>query len=117
MLLDPNDTIVDLVQYAYKTDAGPTGLDPDVKPIVLSGPTVEPNASYDRCPSGADTNDGGLDFFVRTSGQNPGAACVTVPGVDLRISKDGPDVVDGAAGTPIQYVIPFSNAGSSPAAW
>lgn len=114
-LLDPSDTIVDLVQYAFKTATGPTGLDPDVKPIVLTGTAVGPNASYDRCPSGSDTNDGGIDFFVRTTGQNPGTPCVTVPGVDLRIAKDGPDIVDGAAGTPIQYVIPFSNAGSSAA--
>lgn len=115
-LLDPNDTIVDLVQYAYKTATGPTGLDPDVKPILLSGPTVEPNASYDRCPSGTDTNDGGLDFFVRTTGQTPGVACTTVPGVDLRISKEGPESV-GLNELPktIQYVIPFVNAGANPA--
>ncbi len=115
-LLDPNDTIVDLVQYAYKTATGPTGLDPDVKPILLSGPNVEANASYDRCPSGTDTNDGGLDFFVRTTGQTPGVACTTVPGVDLRISKEGPESV-GLNELPktVQYVIPFINAGSSTA--
>ncbi|KPV50319.1 hypothetical protein SE17_27625, partial [Kouleothrix aurantiaca] len=115
-LLDPNDTIVDLVQYAYKTATGPTGLDPDVKPILLSGPNVEANASYDRCPSGTDTNDGGLDFFVRTTGQTPGVACTTVPGVDLPISKEGPESV-GLNELPktVQYVIPFINAGSSTA--
>lgn len=115
-LLDPNDTIVDLVQYAYKTANGPTGLDPDVKPILLSGPAVEPNASYERCPAGTDTNDGGLDFFVHITGQTPGVACTTVPGVDLRIAKEGPESV-GQTELPktIQYVIPFSNAGSTAA--
>ena len=119
-LLDPNDTIVDLVQYAYKTATGPTGLDPDVKPILLSGPNVEPNASYDRCPSNIDTNDGGLDFFVRASGQTPGVACTTVPGVDLRISKEGPDsvslkVLQDNPSMQIHYTIPFINAGASTA--
>jgi uncharacterized repeat protein (TIGR01451 family) len=119
VLLDPNDTIADMVQYAYKTALGPTGLDPDNKPILLTGPTVAPNASYDRCPSGQDTNDSGLDFFVHTGNvgdlPTPGAACTTVPGVDLRISKDGPEAIEASLGTTFQYLIPFSNAGSTPA--
>jgi uncharacterized repeat protein (TIGR01451 family) len=118
-LLDPTDTIVDLVQYAYKTTtpAGPTGLDPDNKPILLTGPNVAPNASYDRCPSGSDTNDSGLDFFVHTSvaEQTPGVACTTVPGIDLRIAKTGPESVDAVAGAPVQYTISYSNAGASAA--
>jgi len=116
-LLDPNDTLVDLVQYAYKTPLGPTGLDPDNKPILLTSSTVAANASYDRCPSASDTNDSGLDFFVHTqlAQQTPGQPCTSVPGVDLRISKVGPESVEVGPSAQIEYTISFSNAGSSPA--
>lgn len=114
VLLDPHDTIVDMVQYA--TPILPTGLDPDNKPIVLSGTSVSPNASYDRCPSFRDTNDSGLDFVVHANvaDQTPGLPCAGVQGVDLRVSKDGPDTMP--LGGTVQYLIPFSNDGTGPAA-
>jgi uncharacterized repeat protein (TIGR01451 family) len=116
-LLDANDTLVDLVQYAYETPLGPTGLDPDNKPILLSSSAVAANASYDRCPSARDTNDSRLDFFVHTlvSEQTPGQPCASVPGVDLRISKIGPESVEVGPSIQIEYTISFNNAGSSPA--
>jgi len=115
VLLDANDTLIDLVQYGYKTALGPTGLDPDNKPILLTNSAVAANASYDRCPSASDTNDSGLDFFVHTqvSEQTPGQPCTSVPGVELRISKNGPESIEDTTGTPIQYIIPFSNAGAT----
>lgn len=121
-LLDPNDTIVDMVQYAYNKPLGPpaTGLDPDNRPILLTGPSVANNTSYDRCPAIQDTNDSGIDFFVHTKADlqdqpTPGAPCTAVPGIDLRISKDGPESVEVGPGATIQYIIPFSNAGEAPA--
>lgn len=113
-LLDPRDTLVDLVQYT--TPAPASGLDPDNRPIVLTSTSVAPNASYDRCPSSMDTNNSNFDFVVHTtvSAQTPGLACQGVPGVDLRISKIGPEVVKTA--TTIQYTISFVNAGTGPQA-
>ena len=112
-LLDPQDTIVDLVQYSTPVLA--SRLDPDNQPIVLTSTSVAPNASYDRCPSSRDTNNGEVDFYVHTDvlQQTPGQPCQGVPGIDLRIAKAGPDTA--AAGATIQYIISFSNDGDTAA--
>lgn len=112
-LLDPQDTIVDLVQYSTPVLA--SRLDPDNQPIILTGTSVAPNASYDRCPSSRDTNNGEVDFYVHTdvTQQTPGQPCQGVPGIDLRIAKTGPDTA--AAGATIQYIISFSNDGDTAA--
>lgn len=111
-LLDPRDTLVDLVQYTTPVRA--SGLDPDNRPVVLAGTSVTPNASYERCPSSLDTNDGVVDFVTHTavSEQTPGQPCLGVPGVDLRIASSGPEVVKG--GSTVQVVLSFSNAGTGP---
>lgn len=113
-LLDPSDTIVDLVQYT--TPIAASGLDRDNRPIVLTDMSVAPNASYDRCPATQDTNNGGLDFVAHLTvpEQTPGVACQGVPGVDLRIAEVGPEVV--ATGSTVQYMLAFSNAGTGPEA-
>lgn len=88
--------------------------DHDNQPIILSDPSVAPNASYDRCPSALDTNNSDFDFVAHltVAEQTPGQICQGVPGVDLRIAKVGPSVV--LPGSKIQYTLAFSNIGSGP---
>lgn len=113
-LLDGRDMLVDLVQYTTPLVA--SGLDPDNRPLVLTDMSVAPNASYDRCPSSQDTNDGNFDFVAHTSvsEQTPGQVCLGVLGVDLRISNTGPATV--APGSTVQYTLSFNNAGTGPQA-
>lgn len=113
VLLGPDDTIIDLVQYTTPVKA--VGLDRDNQPIILTGPTVAPNASYDRCPSLRDTNNSESDFFVHmdVAQQTPGQPCVGVPGVDLRIAKIGLD--NAAPGDTVPYTLVFNNDGDTAA--
>jgi uncharacterized repeat protein (TIGR01451 family) len=115
VLLDSADTIADMVTYAWPNTT-PTR---NSVPIVVSqGTDVPEGSSFERCPSTVDTNDNTRDFGVHPSiaTQTPGVICTAVEGIDLAIDVAGPPNVDSTiVDAPIQYVIPFSNNGQSPA--
>lgn len=116
VLIDAKDDIVDMVTYG-----NPTTPSAGVIPIRVAD--VPESTSYERCPSGLDTNggfiDGGLndptnntDFIVKTlANQTPGQICTGRVGLDESIAKRGPETA--TVGTDIAFELTYSNIGSA----
>ncbi|HEY3230984.1 MAG TPA: lamin tail domain-containing protein, partial [Roseiflexaceae bacterium] len=114
VLLDNQDTIVDLVEYTFQ---GST-QSPFVNSVPITfPPTGVPESdiiSYERCPAAHDTNNSDLDFFTHdgTFGDppTPGVPCPPATGVDLNIQKTAspPEVL---AGSTVNFNISWFNNG------
>ncbi|HNP85482.1 MAG TPA: lamin tail domain-containing protein [Kouleothrix sp.] len=117
VLLGSNDGIVDLVNYGNP-------VTPTAGNIPIRVADVPESVSYERCPSGLDTNggfiDGGVndpvsntDFITRGSlvEETPGQICEGRPGLDNAIAKRGPDTA--SPGTEVGFELTYSNIGSS----
>jgi len=115
LLLDAKDDIVDLVNYGNPTTATPGNI-----PIFSSGPAE--GVSFERCPSGLDTNGGFIDqstsvlnnadFITHDSvaAQTPGSACVGRPDVDMQLGKTA-NVTNAAPGDTVVFTLSYSNVG------
>lgn len=110
VLLDSQDTIADLVQYASPgvTDIYP-GNTPLAAPAGTNGFTVDND--YQRCPNVRDTNNAPADFALTNIKlqQTPGAACAFS---DLYVSVVGPSNVVARAVAPPStqdFIVTYGN--------
>lgn len=112
-LIDEADTITDLVQYGT---AGMTGYDKNNKPITVALTGVTANTSFERCPTGRDTNDASFDFTTHdpASGNNPtpAAPCPASAGINLQITKNAttPEVTPNGT---VSYILTWDNIGQT----
>ena len=108
VLLDAQDTLVDVVQYA---SPGVTDLYPGHTPLSApAGGFPSKDNNYQRCPASRDTNNGDADFAYTTvrAQETPGATCVFS---DLYVQASGPsNVVASVLVSSTQtYVLTYGN--------
>ncbi len=97
LLLDPFDTVIDVVIYEGESWPGMTG-----NPAALNGHSLE------RCPADIDTNDMDSDFVVQGNDGTPAQVCY----VDFSMQKSvSPSTV--RSGDEVTYTIVLSNAGNA----
>jgi uncharacterized repeat protein (TIGR01451 family) len=112
VLLGANDTIVDLVNYAFDP-VTPTFVNPYQAHVPISmGAGIPEDRSYERCPATRDTNNGNTDFITHdgVAAHTPGVDCgLAEP--DLAITKTGATSV--AIGNTFNYTINYGNVGTT----
>jgi uncharacterized repeat protein (TIGR01451 family) len=110
VLLDGNDTIVDIATYISSVFPN-SASHPGVVPITFQGNLVPESRSYERCPASRDTNDASFDFIAHEgkAAQTPGLICDGMTALLIAQATQSTVAVAGQ----IDYTLTYANSGAS----